>query len=60
MDKELKMKLNKEQKNLLIDEFEKLNDVSQEEVFEMIQSWNDNKHFKKLWGVKTSEQWLLG
>lgn len=54
------MKLNKEQKNLLIDEFEKLNDVSQEEVFEMIQSWNDNKHFKKLWGVKTSEQWLSG
>ena len=57
MDKDLEMKLNKEQTKLLINEFEKLNEISQEEIFEMIQSWNDDKNFKKLWGVKTSNQW---
>lgn len=53
------MELNEEQKNLLINEFQKLNEISQEEVFEMIQSWNDSNHFKKLWEMKTSNQWKL-
>lgn len=49
------MKLNKEQKRKLIQEFEKLNEPSQEDIFEQIQRWNDSpydKPFKKLWTAK--------
>jgi len=46
------MKLNNEQKKMLIEEFEKLNEPSQEDIFEQIQNWSDDtgsKPNKRLW-----------
>tara|TARA_X000001382_G_scaffold124895_1_gene109860 strand:- start:109 stop:291 length:183 start_codon:yes stop_codon:yes gene_type:complete len=50
------MKLNNEQKKMLIEEFEKLNEPSQEDIFEQIQHWADDTGneviIKRLWTDK--------